>query len=348
MATCPFCETDGPAERTGEPYAILAACKQCMNPYVLRHDGAAFETSPCKGQQDIREIAKAGSIGAELLEAFPEAVESLPILPEVARRIMGMVRDPDMSVDDLAEVINQDQVIALKILQLANNALFGGLTEIRDVGAACGRLGMRNVSNAVQAVANGRLYRTTVPKYLAMMQALWRHAVATAHCASELAVLLAEPRSEVLFLGGLTHDVGKVVLLDIIGSANGPAIERLRQSPDLVGEAMRGYHGLMGLHVAQHWGLPPEFGITAFCHGQPDTVPHESWLTTVHIVALATSLATASGYGLSEEGGPSLLSHPSSKFLGLNDIKLATLRVDLEDKLAPLIEAGNPPAVVDL
>jgi HD-like signal output (HDOD) protein len=348
MVKCPFCETAAPAGRTGDPYAILAACTHCMNAYVLRYDGAAFETSPCKGQQDIRQVAKEGSIGAALLQAFPEAVESLPILPEVARRVMGMVGDPEIVIDDLAEVINQDQVIALKILQLANSALFGGLSQIKDVGAACARLGMRNVSNAVQAVANGRLYKTTVPKYFAMMHALWRHAVATAHCASELAVILAEPRSEVLFLGGLTHDIGKVLLLDTIASAEGPVIERLRQSPDLVSEAMQSYHGLMGLHVAQHWDLPPEFGITAFCHGQPDTVPHESWLTTVHIVALATALATASGYGISEEGDVSLLSHPSSKFLALNDIKLATLRVDLEDRLAPLIEAGNPPAVVDL
>ena len=177
------------------------------------------------------------------------------------------------------------------------------------------------------------------------MTNLWRHAVASAHCAHEIGAMLAEPHAEVLFVAGLVHDIGKVLLLDLVANPLNDAkvsagIETLKQSPELIEEFIEDYSSLIGLHIVQHWELPPEFAIATFCQGHIECVPDDSWLSLVHIVGLGSAIAEASGFGISGEP-PSLLGHPATKFLGLNDLKLATLRVDLEEKIQPLVEVAE-------
>lgn len=341
MPACPYCAEPLKQKPIAADHAVLAACLRCMNPFTLQPDGATWRSSPVKGGHDFRQAAQEGSIAAELMKLVPEAVEQLPVLPEIAHRVMAMVHDPDAVIDDLAKAISQDQIIAMKVLRLANSAMYAGLTEIKDLQAACIRLGMKNIANVVQAVAGGRMYATQDAAYRKMMEDLWRHALASAHCASEVATLLAQPRSDVFFVAGLVHDIGKVLLLDLAANPalrrNAPVLEGVRQSPQLLEEVMGAYHCLLGLHIVQHWNLPPDFGVAVFCHEDPESVPDDAWLILAHAVALASAVADASGFGLTT-APPSLLSFPSTKFLGLSDTKLAALRVNLEDRIEPLLK----------
>ena len=338
MTQCAFCsevlsEVPKPSDRL-----IFSVCGACMNPLLLKYDGAEWACSTPKAFQDIRYVAQEGSIGAEILKLLPEAIERIPILPEIAQRVLVMVRDPEVAMQDLIDFINQDQVIALKVLRLANSAMYGGLVEIKDLRSACARLGMRVIANTVQAIANGRIYKTQNPIYHELMEQLWRHALATAQCAYDIALMIAEPCADMLFVAGLVHDVGKVLLLDLIGSDDSSTMKTLRESQELFDEVIDGYHTLVGLQICRRWNLPPEFGVTTFCHDRLPSVPDDSWLPPVHVIALASAVATVSGFG-TRDADISLLSLPSTKFLGLNDIKLSSLRIDLEDKLETLIDA---------
>ena len=83
--------------------------------------------------------------------------------------------------------------------------------------------------------------------------------------------------------------------------------------------------------MVQHWRLPPEFAVSTYCN-RLGTVPDEAWLPLVHTVTLASALANTAGFGIVPKP-LSLVGHPSAKYLGLSDIKLAALRVDVESKL---------------
>jgi HD-like signal output (HDOD) protein len=302
-------------------------------------DGATPVCAALAGVADIRVVAQPGSIGGEILAHMDKAVDNLPVLPEIAQRVMDLVKSPESSARQLAAIISEDAVIALKILKVANSALYGGLTEIRDMTSACSRLGMKTISNIVQTVVNGNLYVTGNKQFRDMMRALWRHNVATAHCADEIAKMLAEPRSDELFIAGLIHDIGKVCLLEIISDAYSGNIGKLREAPELLQEVLENYHSLVGLSVIEHWGLSNEFSVTTYCHLDPATTPFEELTPMVHMVALASRIAHMSGFGFGTEDDTSLISHPSAAFLGLNDIRLATLRVDLLERLEPLLGA---------
>ena len=332
MTSCPYCKASLEPATAG-----LIACSACMNPCVIEGFGTDLHAHFIKGVNDVRVIAGEGTIGGEILKALPKALEELPILPEVSQRILQLLRDPEMTIQALASLISQDQVIAIRVLRLANSAMYGGLQEIKDLNAACARLGTRTIANAVQAIANGNLYITGNPVLRENMSLLWRHAVATAHCAAELAVATAEPRGDILFVAGLVHDIGRVVLLDIIANQYRGVLADLRNSPELLGEVFAGYSPLIGLHVALKWKLPPEFRATTFFLRTPEAATDESTKVLINIVAVAEAIAETSGFGLGMEL-PSLLSLPSARALGMTDMKLAMVRADLEDKLAPLLD----------
>ncbi len=240
---------------------------------------------------------------------------------------------------DMAGVIREDQTIAMSIMKLANSPVYGGLEEIKELNAACARLGMRNIANTVQMVANNNLYVTGDPRLKNFMRKLWRHSVASAHCASEIAQLVAEPRSEMLFLAGLIQNVGKVVLLDIITGQYSGAIGKLRVTPEVLREVIENFHPLLGMHVVQQWNMPPEFVAATYFQSKPGDCPREDWLSMIHIVSLASLVATVEGYGLYEVEDKYLSANNSARYLAMNDVKLAALRVDLQDKLQALFDS---------
>jgi HD-like signal output (HDOD) protein len=318
---------------------VCYACPQCFNAAILGvKDNAPF-AQRFEGLADVRAIATPGSIGHEIMSTLRQSVKDLPVLPEISTRVMALVRDPDSSAADLADLITQDQVIAAKILQVANSAMYGGLQEIDDLKAACARLGMRTVANIAQAAASANLYEGRASQFSDMMHALWRHSIATAHCTNELAAALSEPKADALFVAGLLHDIGQIVLLDLISKSEGEAVSAVKESHELLNEVIQSYHPLAGFHVVLQWDLPPEFAVSTLCHHDPQMTPAEKWRTMTHIVCLADRIAREEGYGtLTEEEQVSLLAHPSTSYLGLSDIKLAGLRVDLEDRLESLLE----------
>lgn len=336
MISCPFCSQASSVQ----PSEGLTICVACMNPFLMAAQGNETKTSAPEGAQDVREITKPGSIGGEILKALPKAIEELPVLPEISQRIMKLLRDPEMSMTGLADLIRQDQVVAVRILKLANSAMYGGLQEIKDLNAACARLGTRSIANAVQAVANGNLYITGNEMFRDHMKQLWRHAVATAHCAAEIANVLAEPRSDEVFVAGLIHDIGRVVLLDILANQYRGVLADLRNTPELLDEVFSGYGPLVGLHVIIKWNLPPEFRMTTYFLRNPNGVPTEPARTLTNIVILAEAVAEVSGYGLGMQIS-SILSLPAARALGMTDMKLAMVRADLDEKLAALLEISG-------
>ncbi|NIA14638.1 MAG: HDOD domain-containing protein [Nitrospiraceae bacterium] len=338
MSQCPYCATDLPDAFLPAEDVVLYACPGCFNACVLRREGGEIHTAVLEGAPDVRALATPGSIGGELLAIVAKSVDDLPVLPEVSHHIISMLHDPDASMEDLAELISHDPVVAAKILRVANSAMYGGLHEIVDLKSACARLGTRTVANVVQALSSGAFYTDEGAIFPDLMRRLWRHAVATAHCANEIAMQVAEPRPDTLFVGGLIHCIGQVVLLDAISRSENAMIIALKESQEVVGEILASYSPLVGLHVVQQWNLPPEFGVLVMCHHDPKLAPAESWESKVHILCLAESMATVSGYGITEENDITLLGHPSAQYFGLTDVKLASLRVDLEERVEPLLE----------
>ncbi|NIA16190.1 MAG: HDOD domain-containing protein [Nitrospiraceae bacterium] len=338
---CPFCAGDAPLERhthRGHRGDGLRACPECLNPFVVQNQSGSLRADPLPGTEDIRVTVPEGSVMAGVLGALPSALEELPVLPEVPQRILAMIHDPLVCMRGLADLMAEDAVISSKILKIANSAYYATVDEIHDLQIACAYLGLRTIANAVHAIMNGNLYRSSDPTCHDIMQSLWRHSVATAHCADELGTRWWHDGDSLLFQAGLSHDIGKLVLFDLITVRYRGRVGRLRENPALLLQALGRHHALVGLHVAQHWALDPLPRAAVFFHHAPGTAPTAEGRRYADAVALASAVAHGMEESAEDEERPNPAEHPAAARLGIPPEEVHTLSEAVHDKVESMID----------
>lgn len=343
MIRCPYCKEEINSDNVyiSPEVKDLSVCLSCLNPCLIKLEGEESIAEPIHSSPDIRHVAPQGSIGRAVLNAVKNDADSLPVLSSIASKVLSVMQDPEAGIRDLIDVIKMDAVIAGRVLHVANSAMYGGLQQISDLEMAGTRLGMKTVANIVQATAVQNIFTSDNPILQQLMKDLSEHALITAHVASEISAMMVQPSGEVYFTGGLLHDIGNVAILHLIAQEKEGPLAELLDNQQLLFEVLEQFHPLVGLHIAQRWHLPPEIKAPVYFHENSDMVCSPDWEMYVHTVSLADCLSHIAGYAL--EGGDSTyhspVNHPSARFLGLSDIKLAAIRVDIEDKIPMILSA---------
>lgn len=184
-----------------------------------------------------------------LLERLQHGDPSLPTLPSIATRVIEMAADPDLHVAQLARIVMRDQVLAARVLTLANSAYSAPSQPVTTLTQAMVRLGTGCVRNLVLAVSfYSRLCdkRTYGPDGRLLMD----HGIGTAYLARMVAETARVDVDEA-FLSGLVHDIGKLVIYKIVhdfpADLGDPA-----SLPELVAQR----HAEVGARVLRGWHLP--------------------------------------------------------------------------------------------
>lgn len=317
----------------------LYACLNCMNGCLAFRNGYEVECREIENFMDVRFLAPRGTPDGAVLGQVSKALDDLPTLPSVPQRIMRMVYDPMTSVSDIARVVNEDPVLTLKVLKLANCAFYGGRQPITSLEIACSRLGMKMIVKVVQAVGSKEVFKTRSKELQATMHGLWKHSVVAAYCAGEIASLMPILSSDEIFLAGLVHDIGKVVLFNVL---NGMYLEgKLWAKPDTDSfeQHVRSYHTLSGLHAAQNWDLSAELRAATFFHHYPEYTPLEEWKPLVYIVGLANAMATKLGYGGLDKAEEPYENHPAVSFLRLDPCRVQQVQDCIQNQVEDLLNA---------
>ncbi len=250
--------------------------------------------------------------------------------------MVATIHDPISAITDVVGIIEEDAVLSTKILSMANSAYFATPTEINNLTTACSRLGMRALANIANTMASANQYRTTNPIARKLMQSLWQHAIVTAHCAEAIARKL-KIETTTTFIAGLLHDIGKVVMVDVITHKYTGPTGRLKESPDILAKAIEPFSSIVGLHVIQHWKLSPELFFATLFAQCPEIMPHEACAPEIHCVHLASDIAEAKGYGIGNPDDFNLENHPSLEALGFSQDELDDFILGLDEMLDSVI-----------
>jgi putative nucleotidyltransferase with HDIG domain len=187
---------------------------------------------------------------------------AIPMLPDFAHRVIDMVSDEDVSVAQLSSVVSKDQVLASRLLGLANSAYFAAMSEISTVQEAIVRMGTAAVRNLVVTVCfYSRMQDRNV--YGERGKPLLEHGIGTAYMARLVAEWIDTDEEEA-FMYGLLHDIGKLVILkaayDVRRQLGAPIPE------DVLDEVMREMHPHVGAVVLRRWRLPSMLDEPLVCH----------------------------------------------------------------------------------
>jgi HD-like signal output (HDOD) protein len=151
----------------------------------------------------------------DALNSVNEQIEkkklAIPILPEVARKVLQLVDDPESDALQLSNIIQSDQALAVHILKIANSPAYTPAGNIVSLQQAISRLGMQMMSEvAIAASVNARMFNA--PGCEEHIQQIWNHALGTGLWAKEVA-RLSRKNVEAAFLCGLLHSIGRPMVL---------------------------------------------------------------------------------------------------------------------------------------
>jgi HD-like signal output (HDOD) protein len=227
----------------------------------------------------------------------------------------------------VADLVRSDPAVAASLLRIANSAVFGGLQKVTDLKQAIARLGLRQVNGIVTALqVKGNFTHDSAGKR-DILHALWDHSVASAFAARRLAQRL-EVDAEEAFLAGLLHDAGRLLVLK--------AIDRFESELDapptraVLDELMEVLHARLGYTALSRWKIPESCARIALRHEEFPKDDDEPLLSCIQAADLITAKL---GFHLKPAPDVDLLHQEAVARLGLSDMDLATLMVDLEDEL---------------
>ena len=223
-------------------------------------------------------------------QALVERIEKdrieLPVLPQVAGRVMALANDPSADAARLSTLIHQDQALAAHVLRIANSPAYMPRTPIASLQHAVAMLGVNQLSEIAVTISL-KSGAVKIPGHEENIRQLWRHALASGAYAKEIA-RMRRYNVESAYLCGLLHGVGKPVVLKTVTAI--AAEMRIPLAPDTITAFLDGYHPRVGSLIATEWALPPQvaeaiayYGI----HEQAPTHRQEAMMT-----CLADRLAT--------------------------------------------------------
>jgi putative nucleotidyltransferase with HDIG domain len=221
-----------------------------------------------------------------------KVIHRLPSLPTVIMELLASLDHEDTDVDTLACKIEQDQVLTAKALRLANSSFYGRAHAVHTMTEAIAILGFRTVRSVVTTAGLMQSLRhdgEATPD----LQPFWRHAIAVAVCARELAPYL-HVNPDHAYTAGLLHDIGRLVLVTQLWDQYAQTVAYRVACGCSTLEAERKVLGLdhaaIGQALTAHWKFPVHLQFAVGKHHAED-VPAEESLTLVVMAADAIAHA---------------------------------------------------------
>ncbi len=221
-------------------------------------------------------------------------VEQLISLPAAYVRLNELVEDPTSSADEIAHVITQDVALTARLLRVANSPLYGLSTQIDTVSRAVTVLGTQQVRDLALATSACKSF-DGIPNELVSMESFWEHSILCALCARTLALECLKRQREAVFVAGLLHDIGQLVLYRSLPDLSRQTLEACLYGPDELEseEAEReiiGFdHAEVGGELARSWSLPSSLQECITYHHDPAQAKQHRVETA--IVHIANSIA---------------------------------------------------------
>ncbi len=259
----------------------------------------------------------------------------LPVLPQVAAKVLEMVQNPTTITADLEKIITRDQAITAKILKIANSALYGLRCSVSTVSQAIVVVGMTTLRSLVLTASTEALFRSKTSRFKDKI--LWEHALAVALASRAVARVSGFPKPEEAFVAGLLHDVGSAVLDQNLGERYGEVVELVyNDGVSLVDAETRVLgidHTQVGSLVVRKWNLaPPLEEAVRLHHEDPRVATLDPMLCTT--VNFANALCQRIGVGVVRQPDLDLATLESYEMLSMDEDKVEEVTLFVQDRLA--------------
>jgi HD-like signal output (HDOD) protein len=221
-----------------------------------------------------------------------DSVLQLISLPEIYLRLQQAIDDPLHSREQIAEIIAYDPALSARVLRIANSSYYSFPRKIETVSSAVGLIGELDLRNLVLATTvigsmNGLSYQGV------NIDEFWVHSLRCGIIARLLARVVGGCNPEILFLAGILHDLGILVIYQQEATLAAAVTRQIADQHQLRDQAERellGFdHAEVGALLIKAWGLADELSELTRCHHQYQLAQNNQSATL--LLALANLLA---------------------------------------------------------
>ena len=136
-------------------------------------------------------------------------------LPDIYLRLKNLLKEPDFAMAEVAVIISQDPAITLRLLRMVNSSLYGLSTKVETVSRAITLLGTQQIHDLVLATSIAQSF-DRISINVMDMRRFWRRSVYCGIITRQLAIKCGGCDPEHLFIAGLLHDIGHLIMYQAI------------------------------------------------------------------------------------------------------------------------------------
>lgn len=271
-----------------------------------------------------------------------EKIRNIATLPEVATKIRELVDDPDCSADDVHRLISSDPALSARILRVVNSSFYGMPGQFGSVKRAIVFLGLNAIKNITLAASLKKMFRSHQAATQFKVDDLWKHSLAVAVLAQQIAIKAGTVANDDAFVAGLIHDVGIIVELQACRAGFGEVLKRCEKDKslslcDAELQVFGATHEAFGAELCRAWNFPGQLVDVTGYHHHPMSLP-EARRNLPTMIHLADILADKAGTrAVSEVEAPSI-THELLQTLGVTREDLAMIAKELPARMAEVNE----------
>lgn len=250
----------------------------------------------------------------------------LPVLPATTQKVLALMSDPDVSIEKVKRLVSTDPGLTAKILKVANSAFYGSYRNIQNLSQAILRLGLNAVRNIVVATSMKNVYK----KFGLAEKLIWEQMLGAALAASVIARHTRVVDPEDAFIGGLLHDIGKVVMNNEYPEKFAKVIERVYNEQVSFETAEKDVFEFsqrnVGAFVVKKWGFPENLELLIKFFDDKEALSRDKQLShLVAIITLADRMCQKFGMGWRKAGGSEVSFGNLPETLGLDEAVMPEL-----------------------
>jgi HD-like signal output (HDOD) protein len=228
---------------------------------------------------------------SSILDLVNKTVD-LPTIPTVLVKLNEVVASATSTAADVAAVISCDPAVSTNILRIVNSAYYGLQVRISSVNLAVSMMGFNMTKKVALKAAIFSVFAKKNQQFPHFdPEKFWSHSIFTGCAARILAgesSVYAGMHPEDIYVCGLLHDIGKIVLVEnkgkvyseVLAAAAAHGLHSLKSEQDALGFT----HADVGSVLAIKWFLPEDLTIAIRYHHQPERDPfHRSLSSLIHV-----------------------------------------------------------------
>jgi HD-like signal output (HDOD) protein len=217
------------------------------------------------------------------VEKTIKEISGLVSLPEIYLKFRRLMENPNSTINEYCEVVSCDSNLTATILKLVNSAFFGFPGQIDSIHRAIIMLGIGQLHDMV--LATSAMASMDLPNEIMPLRTFWRSSLFTGVLTRLLANQLKIPRADSLFVIGLLHEIGHLVIYSKYPEQAKIALESYYEGSHTLHAAeqeLLGLHyGQVGAQLMAQWQLPPHFQALTQFQPTPSKAPDFQIETTL-------------------------------------------------------------------